>query len=803
MPPERIFPRLGRPRVLVANRQCLTSAMALLSQTTQVSEGILQIVKQLSPLLFFALTRQVRESESEIFDHTHAQEALRDIFHLPTENINYYIGTFGPRQKFTAQVNHEGKVIAYAKMGSLPEAKRLLNNEKKILSALQKFGFDQNRFAPLIGHHSTDDWEIIVTSSPSHELRQRPIKLDAQDIEFTQMLFALTQQSMNFRQYDAGLTLSNRITAICQFPQLQFVKSRLVHSLETLSRYMEGRDIQTGFCHGDFTPWNTLRQRDGQQYAFDWEYGTLHGPALADLFHFVRSIQHHIHRHNPIRITASILDGKVGDSQYIYEYAKALRIDHELVPVYFQLYLFQEILRHAEIQSAIQPALAQYPSQITQINFLTTCLSSTLDFLKGGPRRRVLVAAYACESDKGSEPGVGWNWVQEISKDNEVWVITKKNNKESISLGMEQAPNQHLHFEYVDLPRWISFWKKKQRGVRTYYYLWQFAALYRGYVLNKRIAFDVAHHVTFVNDWLWSFLALLPIPYVWGPIGSHPPYPHKLSPDKHILLSEAVRLMIQRTFRLVDPLYWITAIRASKIIAINHQCAQQSPLSLLAKSKFIISPAIAVERQDKPGTVKDHSRFRVLFVGRFHYTKCPNLVIEAFSHLSKEMEDCELIMVGRGPAENKLRKLAADLSLEDKVDFKPWQSRSEILRLMQKCDIFIFPSVEGGGMVILEAMAAGLPIICLDYGGPGTMVTTEVGIKVPIRDRSQVICSLSQAMHTLAHNPEFRERLSLSSRERAQTIYSWGAKGHLASTAYNQILNPQLSKDLNGVVPPK
>lgn len=44
---------------------------------------------------------------------------------------------------------------------------------------------------------------------------------------------------------------------------------------------------------------------------------------------------------------------------------------------------------------------------------------------------------------------------------------------------------------------------------------------------------------------------------------------------------------------------------------------------------------------------------------------------------------------------------------------------------MNKSDIFLFPSFEGGGMVVLEAMAAGLPVVCLDYGGPGEMVTDD------------------------------------------------------------------------------
>lgn len=148
------------------------------------------------------------------------------------------------------------------------------------------------------------------------------------------------------------------------------------------------------------------------------------------------------------------------------------------------------------------------------------------------PKIKVLVSAYACEPNKGSEPGVGWNWAKQIAKFAEVWVITRANNKEVIEEELRKNPEPNMHFVYIDLPRWMRFWKKKQRGVRTYYYLWQFALLKKAKKLHKLLHFDLAHHVTFVNDWLPSSLALLNVPFVWGPIGSHALFPNSFQPNK-------------------------------------------------------------------------------------------------------------------------------------------------------------------------------------------------------------------------------------------------------------------------------
>ncbi len=135
-------------------------------------------------------------------------------------------------------------------------------------------------------------------------------------------------------------------------------------------------------------------------------------------------------------------------------------------------------------------------------------------------RLKVLVSAYACEPGKGSEPEVGWNWVKQIAIRNDIWVLTRKNNQESIECELKHNSIPNAKFIYIDLPRWMRFWKKGQHGIHLYYYLWQIYAFFKAKKLYRIIPFDLAHQVTFVCDWMPSFLALLPIPFIWGPIGS-------------------------------------------------------------------------------------------------------------------------------------------------------------------------------------------------------------------------------------------------------------------------------------------
>ena len=259
--------------MLVANLQSFSSALALVAQTSQVSNLFVHGAQRLSLGLFHILTRRVQESDRKIFGHEETKEILHDVFHLPQENVNFYIGAPSPRQKVTAQINQHGKVMAYAKIGTLPEAKCLIRREREILQELHGKGFNDQQFGALIGSHSVNDREVIVMSAPARELVQRRLPIDAQDVEFVRSLFSISRTAWSFDHYDDRIGLSRRITEVCGFPQLQFVRNALLQSLIVLRRAFNSREIQTGFCHGDFTPWNTLRQKYGVQYAFDWEYG--------------------------------------------------------------------------------------------------------------------------------------------------------------------------------------------------------------------------------------------------------------------------------------------------------------------------------------------------------------------------------------------------------------------------------------------------------------------------------------------------------------------------------------------------
>jgi len=408
---------------------------------------------------------------------------------------------------------------------------------------------------------------------------------------------------------------------------------------------------------------------------------------------------------------------------------------------------------------------------------------------------KVLISAYACEPEKGSEPGVGWNCVKQIAKFAEVWVITRKNNRAVIEEELKKNPEQNLHFVYVDLPNWMRFWKRGQRGVHLYYLLWQFAAYFKVRRLVKEIKFDIAHHITFVNDWLPSFLAFLPIPFVWGPIGSNKPMPIKFMPHKKAVILEILRVTTQCIFRLFDPLFYLTLFRAKVIIMISKNVEKRSPFNFLFKDNISYQSANGIDVNGSQFVSRDKKEniVNVISVGRLIYFKGFYLSLIAFSKLLKKRNSIKLYVIGDGMDREFLNNLAQRMKINEYITFLGNIDRGAVLEKMRESDIFLFPSFEGGGMVVLEAMACGLPVVCLDYGGPGEMVTDECGIKVKPITPEQTINDLADALLKLANDPELRRKMGEAGRRRVQEHYTWGKKGEFIKKVYEEVLEKKLS----------
>lgn len=712
-----------------------------------------------------------RPSEAETSELTSLRTAICVALNDSHLIASFSVGTPGKHQKLTAQVGRQDETIAYVKIGRGPKIKALLERECAGIAEAMEARLDGVLLPKVLSFWTSDDRHFLSLSAPDVPGTSRSIAPDQNDARFLGTLIDQTRQVASFTM------LAHRFDYDSLVMRLRSVDpsaaTSVAHAVESAAGMLESEGVVTGLSHGDYAPWNTLMLGGVSLYVYDWEYSVGGAPILNDVFHrvfmpvrLVEGLSPHAAMKKLLGLYRCPIMGPV---------IRKTGISEDKARAYLLLYILGLYAREFEGQGSVS-------------SYLKECMSELLVRLHHpAHRRRILVSAYACEPDQGSEPGVGWHWVQQIAKANETWVITRKNNRQPIESAIRSEPNGNLHFEYVDLPRFLTFWKRKQRGVRMYYYLWQFAALARGYSLHRRIRFDLGHHVTFVNASLWTFLALLPAPFIWGPIGNNPRVPKQLLPGIGSQLRDLVRVTVQALVRSLDPLYWLSAIRASRILVINEGLREMFPLSWLGKNKMEVQPAIGID-EVRAESIRTNSRqIDILFAGRLITMKGAHLAVEAFGALASQYENARLTLVGEGPEEANLRNCIRIRDWHERVRFVGWQPREKVLSFMQHSDIFLFPSMEGAGMVVLEAMATGLPVVCLDYGGPGTMVTNSCGIKVPVADKITTIANLCTGISRLISEPVMRRRMGESGRKHVQENFLWARKSVLIQTLYDLV----------------
>jgi glycosyltransferase involved in cell wall biosynthesis len=406
----------------------------------------------------------------------------------------------------------------------------------------------------------------------------------------------------------------------------------------------------------------------------------------------------------------------------------------------------------------------------------------------------ILISAYACEPGQGSEPGVGWNIVREVSKYHHIWVLTSNCHRPGIEAEIVRKPLPQVNFIYLDPWEWIIDWSSKgkqtQKWVYFHYYLWQIQAYFVSRSLHQNICFDVCHHVTYVKYSSPSFISLLPIPFIWGPVGGAELTP-KAFGQNFSLRGKIYEFMrnIARWLGENDPFVRLTARRSILAWATTKDTAQILR-HMAAKNVQIFSESGLSEeeiQQLAQFTNPNASSFRLISMARLLHWKGIHLGVQAFAQANLP-DDTEYWIVGDGPERKRLQNLTLELGIAHQVKFWGRLSRNETLSKLGECNVLIHPSLhDSGGWVCLEAMAAGCPVICLDLGGPGVQVTEETGFKIPAHTPETTVKDIAQGMLLLAKDPELRLRMGQAGQKRVKDVFSWKMRGFFLSTIYKQV----------------
>lgn len=394
----------------------------------------------------------------------------------------------------------------------------------------------------------------------------------------------------------------------------------------------------------------------------------------------------------------------------------------------------------------------------------------------------ILVSAYGCEPNKGSEPGIGWRWCTELAKFGKVTVITRSNNRDNIEAGISVLPielTSQLEFYYYDTDEMIRKVKKGDHNLYLYYFFWQVGAYKMAKELCRHKNFDLCIALTFGSIWMPTFMYKLDVPFVWGPIGGGEAIPNEyltLFGKKSALLQKCRKLMA-KTIQ-INPLV-SKPLRAAKfIVARTQDTANIIPGKYQSKLKICLETAIDVNeikcKDYDDNTIEGKVKF--IYTGRLIPIKGLRLVFEAIGQLD-DIENIEFTLIGDGAERSKLERLADQLNIRKCIRFRGKMDRKDLLTELEKSDVFIFPSFkEGGSWALMEAMSSELPVICLDTSGMHLITDEDCAIRIPIGTVEDTIMEYAKAIQTLANNREMRETFGKHARKRIEEEFVWAKK---------------------------
>jgi glycosyltransferase involved in cell wall biosynthesis len=330
----------------------------------------------------------------------------------------------------------------------------------------------------------------------------------------------------------------------------------------------------------------------------------------------------------------------------------------------------------------------------------------------------ILIAAYDLSTGDSSEGHVAFNIVSRLCKTHRIVLVTRRNNKARLEADPDFIKAcREVHLVGYDLPQWTCWWKRGARFYQAYAYLWQMTwplALDAHTRLLQVVC--LVHVLNFHNDSIPSLAWRLGPPVIWGPINHNEavaPWRRTFWPTG-IGMRNVAAFALRRVLWRIDPFLRLHIRNSDVVLSAGEWVDRRLDLSaarkVIRRSQLGVSEeAFSVSTESAPSIPRTNRE--LICAGRLDWIKGVDLAIEALSLLPAKY--C-LRIVGRGPAESRLRALAAQLGLETRVTFQPPVPRSELSELYARSDLFLFPSAEVAGLVWVEALTSGLPVVAFD-----------------------------------------------------------------------------------------
>jgi glycosyltransferase involved in cell wall biosynthesis len=410
----------------------------------------------------------------------------------------------------------------------------------------------------------------------------------------------------------------------------------------------------------------------------------------------------------------------------------------------------------------------------------------------------LLISAYACGPHMGSEPGMAWNWIKNLSDFHKIHLITSCDYQAALeSWVYENELDQKIILYFNDIGEKGAKMGLNQGDWRFYYYYykWHKKTLDIANEILNTHAIDIVHQLNMIGFREPGFFWKIDKPSVWGPIGGLNFIPYSFlknekSRDKYVILLKNFLnyLQIKYSSRVHKALtkndVVIGAVKNSQEAVKKYKNIDIPVLNETGASPFETNVLLTDTRYDT-------DEFNILWVGKAMFRKQLSLAFKIIHEL-KDLDKLKFHVVGIDENDTEYRVFQSQiktLGIQNNVIWHGKISHRNVNEMMLKYQLFLFTSIdEGTPHVVLEAISNHLPIVCFDTCGQGECVNEKIGIKITLSNPENAVKEFAENILYLYNDRIKLKEFSKNCYERAHEL-SWRSKTNQMNLYYKQAID--------------
>lgn len=404
----------------------------------------------------------------------------------------------------------------------------------------------------------------------------------------------------------------------------------------------------------------------------------------------------------------------------------------------------------------------------------------------------ILINAYACAPNWGSEQGMAWHWIIELAKMHNLYVITegewKKEIEEAVAL-LDVKDNIHFYYNPVSDKIRTMCWNQGDWRFYWYYRKWQKKTLTIARQICSEHRIDIIHQLNMIGfrepGYLWN---IYDTNYVWGPVGGMEIVP--LSYLSGMPLSKKTKYIVKNMLNHLQIRYSARvgkAIHRADIVIAATQGTYNSFVKLHHIKPVYMNEAGCTMSEQHTAHNFNKDQLDILWVGRFLDTKKLDIAIRTIAKVKDLPVFLHIVGSGSDTENAMYQQMADKMGISNNIKWYGKLANKKVQEMMNQMDLFLFTSVlEGTPHVVLEAITNCLPILCIDTCGQGQLVNESIGWKVPLTNPQQNSTDFAAILRHIIINRDEIKQKSDNCKQRQREL-SWENKLVTMNKIYQQL----------------